>query len=103
MLLKHKRLICTLCAAQAAICMMSVPVSAEVCSREEIRLCGCAEDTAGNTPVLLAADENEDSDDSSKSTLKEKTEASWQIFACIGGGVLVVVAIISLLADKKKK
>lgn len=106
MLLIHKRLICTVCAVQAALCMAAVPVRAEVCPAAAENACVLSADRPDRQAVLtmLADDESEkDKKDESKSTLKEKTKNSWQIYACIGGGVLVVVAIISLLADKKKK
>lgn len=106
MSLKNKRLVCAVCAAQAALCMAASPVSAEVCSVQNERTCTLSSNDHAEHMMLtvLAADESEkEKKDDSKSTLKEQTKNSWQIYACIGGGVLVVIAVISLLADKKKK
>ncbi len=34
---------------------------------------------------------------------EEQNDNDWQIFACMGAGAVIVLAIICLLADKKKK
>lgn len=101
----YKRLICTLCAASAALCMTVAPAGAESCSVRNADGYGlCAERSVERTaPTAFAEDGGEKKKDNSKSTLKEQTKSSWQIYACIGGGALAVVAVISLLAEEMKK
>lgn len=101
----YKRLICTLCAASAAFCMTVTPAGAEGCSVTNANGYSlCADRSVERTaPTVLVENGGEKKKDSSKSTLKEQTKSSWQIYACIGGGALVVVAVICLLAEQMKK
>ena len=106
MKLTYKKLICTFLAMQASACMTAAPVGAEVCPAAKESVCVLTADkpVIQGELVMLAAEESEkDKKSEHKSTLKEQTKSKWQIFACLGGGVLVVIAVISLLADKKKK
>lgn len=93
----YKRLVCCICAAAAALCMSAVPASALDTADT---LC-----TANAQTVLMLAEDTENGNDAddSKTTMEERTGSGWQIIACLGGGVLVIIAIISLLADGKKK
>lgn len=49
--------------------------------------------------VIMAKKEGKDP---KKSRVEESGEKGWRIYACIGGGVLVVMVIIGILASKKK-
>lgn len=101
----YKRLICTLCAASAAICMTMTPAQAEVCTVQEGNGCYLRAESVALAvePAVLAEDNDDDKKDGEKTTLKEQAKSGWQIYACIGGGALVVVGIISLLAENMKK
>lgn len=64
----------------------------------------CAMDHIAVMQPVIMAEENsgEVSESDRKTKLKEQAKNSRQLYACIGGGVIVVVALICLLADKKK-
>lgn len=102
----YKRLLCTLCAASAALCMTVTPARAEVCDgrgEDGCRLYAARSAEAAGLTVLAEDETDEEKKESSKSILKEQTQSSRMIYACIGGGVLVVIAVISLLAENMKK
>ncbi len=52
-------------------------------------------DTAFDAAILA--------EDGDKAQMDEQDGSGKQIFVCIGGGVVVIVGIICLLADNKKK
>lgn len=102
----YKRLICTLCAVSAAICMTSAPVQAEVCADKGAEGYYFSADRLADAiePAMLANDSgDENKKESAVSTVKEQAKSRWQIYACIGGGVLVIFAVISLLAENMRK
>ena len=82
-----KRMLCALGAA-AVMGTWAYPAAAEV------------QDKYDDVHIIMMAQDDED--DSSKTDLKEKTRSHWQIYACMGAGAIVVISVISLLADKKK-
>ncbi|MBP5268644.1 MAG: hypothetical protein J6Z29_08745 [Ruminococcus sp.] len=72
----YRRLICCCCVIFAAVCMGSVSaVTAFAESGGEVH----------------------------SAQTEEQNDNDWQIFACMGAGAVIVLAIICLLADKKKK
>lgn len=84
-----KTMLCALCVS-AVMSMLPVPAAAEAqLDDNDIHI------------QMLGADES--GDESSRATLKEQTRSHWQIYACTGAGAIVVISVISLLADNKKK
>lgn len=82
-----KTMLCALCAS-AVMSAWAFPAAAEA-QLDDIHI------------QMLGEDASED--ESSQATLKEQTRSHWQIYACTGAGAIVVISVISLLADNKKK
>lgn len=74
----YRRLICCCCVIFAAVCM-------------------------GSVSAVTAFAESGGEVHSAQAQTEEQNDNDWQIFACMGAGAVIVLAIICLLADKKKK
>ena len=95
----YKWLVCTLFALQAALYISALPATA--CGH---RIKADAQGCCYAKGTVLAEDgSSEESEADRKTRLKKQAKNSWQIYACIGGGAVVVISIICLLADNKKR
>ncbi len=105
--MRLKNALCVLFAAQAVTCSAATPC--EACTRQINSTFGsnavCVPLSDDDEAPTVPADKRADNDKkpSDKKTEVSEHKGGWQIYACIGGGVLVIMVIVGILAGAKKK